>query len=75
MPKPFPPAFRRDVIAVFRSTEGAAISHFAKDFGIPESCLKRWLKLDDVEASRQPGTTAAEVAESREAKKRIRLLV
>ena len=74
MPKAFPPEFRRDVIAVFRSTEGATIAQIAKDFGISESCLQRWLKKDDIEAGREPGTTAGEASELREAKKRIRLL-
>lgn len=74
MPKAFPPEFRRDVIAVFRSTEGATIAQIAKDFGISESCLQRWLKKDDIEAGREAGTTAADASELREAKKRIRLL-
>jgi transposase len=46
----------------------------AKDFGISEACLHRWLKLADVEDGVRPGIPAAESAELREAKKRIRLL-
>ena len=74
MPKAFPPEFRRDVVAVFRSTEGATIAQVARDFGISESCLQRWLKMDDVEAGRRPGLPSTEAGELREAKKRIRLL-
>jgi transposase len=74
MPKAFPPEFRRDVVAVFRSSEGASIAQVARDFGISESCLQRWLKLDDVESGRKPGTTASEAADVREMKRRIRLL-
>ena len=44
MPKPFPAEFRRDVIAVARKGE-APLSQIAKDFGISESCLHRWLKI------------------------------
>ncbi len=46
MPKPFPAEFRRDVIAVARSSD-ASMASIARDFGISESCLARWLKLAD----------------------------
>ena len=73
MPKAFPLEFRRDVVAVARQSD-APIAQVARDFGISESCLQRWLKLDDVEEGRRPGVTQAESTELREAKKRIRLL-
>lgn len=73
MPKAFPAEFRRDVVAVARKGE-APISQIAKDFGISESCLHRWLQLADVEEGVRPGVTASESAELREAKKRVRLL-
>jgi transposase-like protein len=46
----------------------------AKDFGISQSCLPRWLKLADIEDGHRPGATQADAAELRGAKKRIRLL-
>ena len=46
----------------------------AADFGISESCLANWLKTADVEDGVKPGTTAAENAELRAAKRRIRTL-
>ncbi len=73
VPKAFPLEFRRDVVAVARRGE-APIARIAKDFGISESCLQRWLKLADIEDGVRPGSTQAEAAELREAKKRIRLL-
>lgn len=48
MHKPFPADFRRDVIAVARSSH-APMAQIARDFGISESCLARWLKLADRE--------------------------
>ncbi|NHC15954.1 IS3 family transposase [Motilibacter deserti] len=48
MPTPFPPEFRRDVVAVARSSE-ASMAQIARDFGISESCLSRWLKVADRE--------------------------
>ena len=73
MPKAFPVKFRRDVVAVARRGD-APISRIAKDFGISESCLQRWLKIADVEDGVKPGVTQTDAAELREAKKRIRLL-
>lgn len=73
MPKPFPQEFRRDVVAVARKGE-TPISQIAKDFGVSESCLHRWLNLADIEDGVRPGVTAAESAENRELKKRVRVL-
>ena len=73
MPKAFPIEFRRDVVAVARKGE-APLSQIAKDFGISESCLHRWLNLADIEDGVRPGVMAAESAELRELKKRNRVL-
>ncbi len=76
MPKAFPEEFRRDVIAVAREGE-APLRQIAKDFGISEGCLHRWLKIADREdgvvrdGRQNPGDESAEL---RELKKRNRLL-
>ena len=67
MPKPYPPEFRRDVVAVARKHE-APLNQIAKDFGISESCLMNWLKKADVEDGVKPGVTEKESAELRDAK-------
>ncbi len=73
MPKPFPAEFRRDVIAVARKGE-VPLSQIARDFGISESCLHRWLKIADTDDGIRPGTTSTESAELRELRKRNKLL-
>lgn len=76
MPKPFPEEFRRDVIAVARKGE-APLRQIAKDFGISEGCLHRWVKVADREDGITAGGKSAgsdESAELREARKRIKLL-
>jgi len=73
MPKAFPIEFRRDVVAGARKGE-APLSQIAKDFGISESCLHRWLKLADVDDGVRPGVTTQESAQLRELKKRNRTL-
>ena len=73
MPKAFPIEFRRDVVAVARKGE-APLSQVAKDFGVSESCLHRWLKLAGIDDGVRPGVTSSESAELRELKKRNRTL-
>jgi transposase len=62
-----------DVVAVARKGE-APLTQIAKDFGISEACLHRWLKLADVEDGIRPGVTKDEAAEIRELRKRNRVL-
>jgi len=73
MPKAFPIEFRRDVVAVARKGE-APLSQIAKDFGISESCLHRWLKLADIDDGVRPGVTSSESAELRELRRRNKTL-
>jgi transposase len=73
MPKAFPEQFRRDVVAVARRRE-IPMAKIAKDFGISESCLHRWVKQADIEDGVQDGVTAAERQELRESRKRIKVL-
>jgi transposase len=80
VPKPFPPEFRRDVIAVARKGE-AAMAQLARDFGISESCLARWLKIADREdgisgpaSSDRGGDEKSDAAELRELRRRNGLL-
>jgi transposase len=73
VPKAFPVEFRRDVVAVARKGE-VPLAQIAKDFGISESCLHRWLKIADVDDGIRPGVTSAESVELREIKRRNRTL-
>src|SRR5438552_18967148 len=72
-PKAFPLEIRRGVVAVARRKE-APMSQVAKDFGISESCLHRWVKRAEIEDGVREGLTLAEEAEIRELRKRNRLL-
>ena len=75
MPKPYPKEFREDVVQVARQREeGVTLKQVAKDFGISESCLTNWMTHADRDAGIKPGPDREELAELREAKRRIRLL-
>ena len=73
MPKAYPEEFRRDVVAVARRKQ-APMSQIARDFGISEGCLHRWVKRAEIEDGVREGLTLAEEAEIRALKKRNRLL-
>jgi transposase len=61
------------VVAVARKGE-SSVAQIAKDFGVSESCLQRWLKLADIEDGNRPGLSKEDTVELRELKKRNRLL-
>ena len=73
MPKPYPKEFRDDVVAVARRGD-MTIKQVARDFGIAESCLRKWLAQDDVEAGARPGVTRAENEELKALRRRNREL-
>jgi transposase len=73
--QPYPREFREDVIRVARSREpGVRIKDVAADFGISESCLTNWLTQADRDDGSRSGPSTEELADLREARKRIRLL-
>jgi transposase-like protein len=73
MPKAYPQEFREDVVRIARMGE-LTYAQIARDFGISETCVSNWVRKADIEDGKRPGTTAAEAAELREARKRIRIL-
>ena len=74
VPKPYPKEFRDDVVRVALNRDpGVRIKDIARDFGITESCLGNWLAEERRDGQHHP-EARSELAELREAKKRIRLL-
>ena len=73
MPKNFPPEFRHDVVRVARKGD-ATRAQIAKDFGISEQTLYRWVQQADIDDGIRDGATTAETIEVRELKKRNRVL-
>ncbi len=74
MPKAFPPEFRRDVVAVARTGE-ASTAQVARDFGVSESCLARWLRIADREDGlAAPAGHGHDDTEVRELRRRNKLL-
>lgn len=73
MPKAFPKEFRDDVVAIALKRE-ASLAEIAKDFGISESCVQRWVKIAEVDGGRRPGVSTSEAVENRELRRRVKLL-
>ena len=60
---------------VARSREdGVTIAQIAKDFGVHEMTLHKWIRQADINDGNLPGKTREESSELRDARKRIRLL-
>ena len=53
---------------------GVTLEQIATDFGVHPITLSKWLRAADVQDGLKPGATTDQLAELREAKKRIRLL-
>lgn len=62
MPAPKSPEFRRRAVELAQLRE-KPIAQIAKDLGIAESGLRRWMKQADIEEGKQEGLTSDEHAE------------
>lgn len=54
--------------------DGTTIAQIAKDFGVHEMTLHKWLRQADIDGGNRPGRTREESTELREGRKQIRLL-
>ena len=72
MPAAKSPEFRRRALDLVAS--GEPVARVAKDLGISESCLRRWMSIDDVDAGRKDGMTSAEREELVALRRRNRVL-
>lgn len=59
MPAPHPPEFRRRAVDLARRP-GASVAKVAKELGISESGLRRWMAQDDVDTGRKEGLSSNE---------------
>lgn len=59
MPAAKPPEFGRRAVELARRRD-QPISRTAKDLGVAESCLRRWMAQADVEDGTREGLTASE---------------
>jgi len=72
MPAPKPPEFRRRALDLVE--QGEPVAQVARNLGISESCLRRWMERDAVDVGRREGLTSAEKRELVELRRRNRVL-
>jgi transposase-like protein len=72
MPAPKPPEFRRRALDLV--AQGEPVAQVARNLGISESCLRRWLGQDAVDAGRKEGLTSGEKRELVELRRKNRVL-
>ena len=73
MPAPKPPEFRRRAVELARLRE-KPVADIARDLGISESCLRRWMAQADVDAGTRTGLTTDERAELTRLRREKRVL-
>jgi transposase len=80
--KHYPPQFKADAVALYRSRPGATIAQIADDLGVNRETLRSWVRADDqrrgaVDPPRPavPGAVAGSVeAENAALRRRVREL-
>jgi transposase-like protein len=73
MPAAKPPEFRRRAVELARRRE-QPIAQIAKDLGISESCLRRWMDQADVDEGAKQGLSTDEKRELADLRRRNRVL-
>ena len=69
----FSDSFKEEAVKLVKE-QGRSAGKAAKDLGISESALRRWIEADDVERGNKAGLTVAEKAEIRDLKREVTTL-
>jgi transposase len=72
VPRPYPPEFRQRAIELARSGT-IPVSQVARDLGIADSCLRNWLRQDDIDRGRKEGLTTSERQELIDLRRKLRV--
>jgi transposase len=73
MPASYPPEFRQRAVDLARQRD-KPVAQIAKDLGISETCLRRWMDRADVDDGVKPGVSGDEHRELVELRRRNRVL-
>jgi transposase len=73
MPGPYPLEFRREAVALLRSS-GKSVPRLAGELGISPQSLRNWARQIDVDAGRAEGLTSEEREELRRLRREVKTL-
>ena len=73
MPAPYPMDFRREAVALLRSS-GKSVPQLAKELGISPQSLRNWARQLDVDDGRAAGLTSDERDELRRLRRELRIV-
>jgi transposase len=79
MPPAHPPEFRQRAVELANQRDGhgdrvTPVAQIARDLGIADSCLRNWIRQDEVKTGKRDGPTADERKELADLRRRNKVL-